>query len=201
MSQDTDPTTDPRYRVLTPSQGPGPYASMTLMYDGAENGVAPGTPGAVRVTGRVVDGAERPITAPDVLIEVLQGDQFVRTLTDDAGEFAFTVRKPEPTRLADGRLQAPFFHVILHVFPLPELHRTRLYFADETEANSADPLLSYLDDEDGRTLLAAPDDGGYRWEIRLSGERQTAFLVSLGEPSLLDGGETPSRPFREQLSV
>ncbi|WP_181781077.1 hypothetical protein [Pseudonocardia pini] len=174
---------------------------MTLMYEGAENGVDPRSPGAFTVTGRVVDGVGRPIAPPDVLIEVLAGDQFVRALTDDLGGFSFTVRKPERVGLAGRGLQAPFFHVVLHVFPLPELHRTRMYFADEEAANATDPLLGYLDEGDAATLVAEVDGSGYRWEIRLSGDQQTAFFAAPGEPSLLDGGQTPSRPFREQLNV
>ena len=56
---------------------------------------------------------------------------------------------------------------------------TRLYFGDEEEANAADPVLCSLryPDEVKRTLIAAPVDGGYRFDIRLQGEDETLFFA------------------------
>ena len=53
---------------------------------------------------------------------------------------------------------------------------TRIYFGDEPEANAADPLLSGLDPDRRATLIAAADDGGYRFDIHLQGDHETAFL-------------------------
>ena len=53
---------------------------------------------------------------------------------------------------------------------------TRLYFPDEQEANAADPLLSSLEPERRATLIAAPEDGGYRLDIHLQGDRETVFF-------------------------
>ena len=54
---------------------------------------------------------------------------------------------------------------------------TRCYFADEAGANAADPLLASLPPEERATLVAAPTPDGYRFDIRLQGERETVFLA------------------------
>ena len=58
---------------------------------------------------------------------------------------------------------------------------TRMYFADEAEANGKDPVLNLIEQVDRRaTLLAAREtrDGRavYRFDIRLQGEGETVFL-------------------------
>ena len=53
---------------------------------------------------------------------------------------------------------------------------TRIYFADEERANAADPLLSSLDPERRATLIAAAEDGGYRFDIHLQGDHETIFF-------------------------
>ena len=54
---------------------------------------------------------------------------------------------------------------------------TRLYFPDEAEANSADPVLSQLDEATRATLVAAHEDEALRFDIRLQGPQQTAFFA------------------------
>ena len=74
-------------------------------------------------------------------------------------------------------MQAP--HLEVSVFARGLLHRlvTRMYFPDEAEANSADPVLSSIDDPDARaTLVAEPVDGALRFDIRLQGPGETAFF-------------------------
>jgi len=74
-------------------------------------------------------------------------------------------------------MQAP--HLEVSVFARGLLHRlvTRMYFPDEAEANSADPVLSSIDDRDTRaTLVAEPIDGALRFDIRLQGLGETAFF-------------------------
>ncbi len=58
------------------------------------------------------------------------------------------------------------------------LHRTvtRIYFADEAEANAADPVLATVPEARRATLVAAPVDGGYRFDIRLQGDGETVFF-------------------------
>jgi protocatechuate 3,4-dioxygenase alpha subunit len=57
---------------------------------------------------------------------------------------------------------------------------TRIYFADEAEANAADPVLSALADPARRDTLIAPagaDDAcRFQFDIRLQGEHETVFF-------------------------
>jgi len=58
---------------------------------------------------------------------------------------------------------------------------TRMYFADEREANAVDPVLNLIElDVRRKTLLAEPArrDGKivYRFDIRLQGENETVFF-------------------------
>jgi protocatechuate 3,4-dioxygenase alpha subunit len=59
------------------------------------------------------------------------------------------------------------------------LHRciTRIYFADEAEANGSDPLLLSVPPERRLTLLAQPSEGGYTFDIRLQGPGETVFFA------------------------
>ena len=77
----------------------------------------------------------------------------------------------------EGGLQAP--HIDVSVFARGILDRvvTRVYFADETEANAEDVVLRGLPDEDRQTLLATPTEDGYRLDIHLQGERETVFFA------------------------
>jgi protocatechuate 3,4-dioxygenase alpha subunit len=58
---------------------------------------------------------------------------------------------------------------------------TRMYFADETEANAHDPVLNIIEQPSRReTLIARPEarDAGvvYVFDIHLQGERETVFF-------------------------
>ena len=156
----------------TPSQTVGPYFAVALTgYIGPEV-VPPETPGAIRIQGRVVDGAGAVV--PDAMVEIWQAGEpggFGRCGTDDAGRFEFVTVKPDP--VGD---QAP--HVDVSVFARGLLKRlvTRMYFADEQAANAGDPLLSTVPEDGRTTLLARPEDGGYRFDIRLQGEGETTFF-------------------------
>jgi protocatechuate 3,4-dioxygenase alpha subunit len=98
--------------------------------------------------------------------------------TDAEGRYAFVTVKPGPVPGPDGRLQAP--HVALAVLARGLLkHVTRVYFPDEQAANAADPVLSAIVDADERaTLVAVPEDGGLRFDVRLQGDRQTVFFAA-----------------------
>ena len=54
---------------------------------------------------------------------------------------------------------------------------TRLYLPDKEDANAADPVLSELDESERATLVARPEDGVLRFDIRLQGEGQTTFFL------------------------
>jgi protocatechuate 3,4-dioxygenase alpha subunit len=103
---------------------------------------------------------------------------FGRCPTDAAGGWAILTRKPGPVPGPDGTTQAP--HVDLSVFARGLLNRvvTRLYFPDEAEANAADPVLAGIADPDDRaTLLAEATGDGYRFDVRLQGDRETVFFA------------------------
>jgi protocatechuate 3,4-dioxygenase alpha subunit len=75
-------------------------------------------------------------------------------------------------------VQAP--HVDLSVFARGLLDRvvTRVYFPDEEQANAADPVLARIADPAARaTLVAAATDDGYRFDVRLQGDRETVFFA------------------------
>ena len=57
---------------VTPSQTIGPFFSVGLIWADGPDVVAAGTPGAVRIGGRVLDGAGDPV--PDALVETWQAD-------------------------------------------------------------------------------------------------------------------------------
>jgi protocatechuate 3,4-dioxygenase, alpha subunit len=54
---------------------------------------------------------------------------------------------------------------------------TRIYFADEAQANAADPLLTMVPVDRRETLIARAIDGGYRFDIRLQGSGETVFFA------------------------
>ena len=85
----------------TPSQTVGPYFSLGLFGRQANELSASGTPGAVRVSGRVLDGAGEPV--PDAMVEVWQADEegryrgdfgWGRSGCDAEGRFSFVTVKP-----------------------------------------------------------------------------------------------------------
>ena len=182
--------------ALTPSQTVGPYLSIALHWDDGPQVVPEGTPGAVWLRGRLLDGAGQPVT--DGLVETWQADPegrfdhpddprgaappsvpgfrgFGRSETLD-GEYAVLTVKPGRLPDGEGGLQAP--HVDLSVFARGLLDRvvTRLYFADEQEVNAADPVLQSLPPERRESLLARPTQDGYRLDLVLQGEGETVFF-------------------------
>ena len=166
----------------TPSQTVGPYLALGLPWGGGPSAVTPETPGATRISGLVLDGAGEPI--PDALVETWQSDPpageafrgFARCPTDDDGEWHVVTLRPGPVPGLDGRNQAP--HLAVSVFARGLLHRvvTRIYFADLSEANEADPVLASVPSTRRDTLLAQPTDDGYRFDIRLQGAGETVFF-------------------------
>lgn len=170
-------------RGITPAQTVGPFFRIGLSWTDGPHAVAPGTPGGIWISGRVLDGAGEPV--PDAVIETWQADPapddgfraFTRTPTDPAGRYALHTLKPGPVPGPDATTQAP--HLVVSVFARGLLDRvvTRIYFADEIDANAHDPVLSrVVDDADRATLIAGTQDGGYVFDIRLQGEGETVFF-------------------------
>ncbi len=168
-------------RQPTPGQTVGPFFSFALEYDGDAVLVPDDHPGAVRLHGRVYDGAGQPV--PDALIELWQADPDGRPVraagslrrggatftgwgrcgTDAEGRYAFTTLVPG----------APFFALAVFARGLLDGLFTRAYLP----AAAGDPFLRTVDAERRRTLLAVADDGGYEFDIRLQGEGETVFLA------------------------
>jgi protocatechuate 3,4-dioxygenase alpha subunit len=181
----------------TPSQTVGPYFAIGLPWAAGPYAVAADTRGAIRITGVVYDGRGDPV--PDSLVETWQADPegrfadlhgygggselegfrgFARCGYEDGdGSFEIVTVKPGRVRGPEVVLQAP--HIDVSVFARGLLHRcvTRIYFADEQQANATDPVLRSVPAERRETLLALPADDGYRFDIRLQGPGETVFFA------------------------
>jgi protocatechuate 3,4-dioxygenase, alpha subunit len=162
--------------MTTPSQTVGPFFRLGLCVRPNEE-VVPG--GAVRIRGLVLDGAGEPV--PDALVETWQADPegryrgdfgWGRSGTDDDGSFRFVTVKPGPV---DG--QAPHLVVLVFARGLLKPVLTRMYFPGEP-SNETDPVLAAVPGDQRSTLVAEPDgEGGLRFDVRLQGDRQTAFFA------------------------
>jgi protocatechuate 3,4-dioxygenase alpha subunit len=150
----------------TPSQTVGPFYSIGLCRR-ADN--APGE--EIELVGTVYDGEGAPIG--DAVVEVWDavGRQWGRSGTDADGRFHFTLAKP--TRAGD---DAPRLDAYVFARGLLRHQLTRIYFPDEAEANAADPVLSSLAEEERATLVAVPEDGALRFDVRMQGDRATVFF-------------------------
>jgi protocatechuate 3,4-dioxygenase alpha subunit len=181
----------------TPSATVGPYLAIGLTWPDGVWAAAEGTSGAFWIRGRVFDGAGDLV--PDAMIETWQADPdggfpspedprgaseypgfrgFARSHTaEPAGEFAVFTLKPGRLPDGEGGLQAP--HIDVSVFARGMLDRvvTRIYFADEAEANAEDAVLRGLTDEQRRTLVAERSGDGYTLDIHLQGDRETVFFA------------------------
>lgn len=186
---------------ITPSQTVGPFLAIGLPWPDGPYVVAEDTPGAIVITGRVLDGAGEPL--PDAVVETWQADPdsgfdhpddprgqvvpevkefrgFGRSMTDAGGSFRIVTLRPGPLPAPGGGTEAP--HIDVSVFARGLLDRvvTRIYLPDEPEANAADPVLASIGDPARRQTLIAQAAGGrgpeFRFDIRLQGERETVFF-------------------------
>ena len=186
---------------ITASQTVGPFLKIGLVREGQEYVVPKNTNGALKVQGRVYDGEGKPV--PDAMIEIWQANVhgkynhpedlsdaelvkgfngFGRSCTDEEGCFFFVTVKPGRVSGLGNTLQAP--HMAINVFARGMLKQqvTRLYFSDEINANSEDPVLNSIEDAEVRNTLVASkvdDENGmtcYKFNIHLQGEKETAFF-------------------------
>jgi protocatechuate 3,4-dioxygenase alpha subunit len=187
---------------VTPSQTVGPFLAIGLPWADGPFVVPEGTPGAITITGQVLDVAGDPVT--DALVETWQADAdsrfnhpddprgaagpatpgfrgFGRCATDQDGRYRIVTIRPGPLPCPAGGAEAP--HLDVSVFARGLLDRvvTRIYFADEAEANASDPVLSAIAAPERReTLLARAVPGGrpneFKFDIRLRGPRETVFF-------------------------
>ncbi len=188
-------------RGTTPSQTVGPFHRIMVPWEGGAELVAPDDPLAIRIEGRILDGAGQPVD--DSVIEIWQAnvhgryahsedtrevplvqgfDGFGRAITDGEGRFTIVTVKPGCVPGHGDTVQAP--HICLLVFARGLLKQlvTRVYFADEAAANEQDPmLLSIKESGRGDTLLAVRQEGRgappvYEFDIHLQGLRETVFF-------------------------
>jgi protocatechuate 3,4-dioxygenase alpha subunit len=163
--------------MQSPSQTSGPLFGFALMFEGSNEAVPPGSAGAVRIEGAVIDGDGLPVYWPECFLEFWSGEQFARTRTDEDGNFAVVVRKPNPQATPDGSIQAPHLNVAVFARGLLKQAQTRVYFPDESAANDADPILELVPQEDRQLLVARPDGELLRFDIHLQGENETPFFA------------------------
>jgi protocatechuate 3,4-dioxygenase alpha subunit len=189
----------------TPSQTVGPYFAYGLtpeQYGYPFRALAgpvlvdDDTPGErIRIAGRVLDGAGDPV--PDAMLEIWQADDQGRyahpadprasnlrftgfgrcgTGTDRDHRFLFDTIKPGP--IGDG--QAPHVNLILFMRGMLSHLYTRIYFADEAEANARDPVLSRVDESRRHTMIATrqttPAGTVYRFDLHMQGPDETVFF-------------------------
>lgn len=178
-------------RVPTPGQTVGPFYGYALPFEKDNELLAPGSPGTIRLQGTVYDGAGE--TVPDAILEIWQPDadgkivQQTGSLVRDgytftgwgrcavgySGVYTFTTVNPGPT--APGA--AAFISVALFARGLTNRLFTRIYLPENEEALARDALLSSLEPERRKTLIARRDpDRGLTWDVHLQGEDETVFL-------------------------
>lgn len=168
----------------TPGQTVGPFFGYSLPYAGGPDLVPPGRADAVRLHGRVLDGAGDPV--PDAVLELWQADPegivvqragslrrdgwtftgWGRAETDAEGRYCFTTLRPGSV---DGG--APFFALVVLARGLLDRLLTRAYLPGADD----DPFLATLGERRG-TLLATEDATGFAFDVHLQGERETVFL-------------------------
>jgi len=193
---------------ITPSQTVGPYFAYCLTPDDyptrtlfSANLTVPALAGhVIRIEGRVLDGDGAPVS--DAMVEIWQADPdgryahpadlgrpsnsgftgFGRAACDAEGRYSFTTVKPGRVPGPNGIVQAP--HIAMTVFARGMLAHlwTRIYFADEAEANAGDPVLALVTDPAARATLIAQREPGaqaaYRFDIRLQGDGETVFFAA-----------------------
>lgn len=174
-----------------PGQTVGPFFHLGLEYPQMNELVPPANPRAIRLHGRVTDGAGAPV--PDAVIEIWQADAqghivqqpgslrrdgwtftgWGRAATDPDGLYSFATVEPGAT--TPGR--PPFFAVTVFARGLLDRLFTRAYLPGDAEALAADPLLAALDADRRDTLITKRVDQGLRFDIALQGENETVFLA------------------------
>jgi len=184
----------------TPGQTIGPFYGFALPYAGGPDLVPADHPDAIRLGGRVLDGAGDPV--PDALLELWQTGSdgrpvqepgslrrtadgpftgWGRVETDPEGRWAFTTLRPGTV----------YWALTVFARGLLDGLRTRIYLPEHTD----DPFLATLPPDRAATIVAAAVEGGYAFDVRLQGEGETVFLterphVGRGATSAARGLET-----------
>ena len=192
----------------TASQTAGPYVhiGLTPNFCGI-GGVYPADLGTtmrneetrgqrITVTGRVIDGGNKPLT--DCVVEIWQADStglypspgewrgdadpnfsgWGRCPADsETGEYRFETIKPGRVPAKDGRLQAPHISFWIVARGINIGLNTRMYVSDEADANAEDPILARIEHRSRvPTLVATKDGSTYTFDIYLQGPDETVFF-------------------------
>jgi protocatechuate 3,4-dioxygenase alpha subunit len=156
----------------------------------------------IRLEGMIFDGTGSVVR--DALVEIWQADAngrydhpedrregkpldpafrgFGRAAADfETGLWWFETVKPGKVPGRHGTVMAPHLNVTIFARGINIHLNTRIYFADEAEANAQDPVLRLVEQEARRqTLLARREEREgrvvYRFDIRLRGENETVFF-------------------------
>jgi protocatechuate 3,4-dioxygenase beta subunit len=171
-------------------------SDLTIQYSGEPIGER------IVVTGRIIDGAGRPLRRQ--LVEIWQANacgRYVhkrdqhpapldpnftgigRTLTDDEGVYRFTTIKPGPYPWRNHDNAWRPAHIHFSLFGTDFAHRmiTQMYFPGDP-LFPFDPIFQSVNDHKARGRLVATYDHdisiaewatGYRWDIVLSGADRT----------------------------
>ncbi len=151
----------------------------------------------ILIKGRIFDG--HGVVVPDAVIELWQADPlglyrtipidtqntetgftgFGRLGTGTAPEnrYSFVTLKPG----SRSPHEAPCINVMLFMRGSLRGLYTRLYFSDETEANTHDTLLSSVDADRRHTLIAQRREQAgqviYDFDVYMQGEQETVFFA------------------------
>jgi protocatechuate 3,4-dioxygenase alpha subunit len=187
--------TDPLRLGPTPSATVGPYLAIGLTWPDGIWAANEGAEGGFWIRGRVFDGAGDVV--PDAMVETWQADPeggfpspedprgastypgfrgYARSQTL-TGEFEIFTLKPGRVPDGEGGLQAPHIDVSLFARGILDRVVTRIYLADEADANGEDVVLRGLTEDQRQTLIATPSDDGYRLDFHLQGDRETVFFA------------------------
>jgi protocatechuate 3,4-dioxygenase, alpha subunit len=156
----------------------------------------------IRLEGMIFDGTGSVVR--DALVEIWQADAngrydhpedrregkpvdpafrgFGRVAADfETGLWWFETVKPGRVPGRHGTVMAPHLNVTVFARGINIHLNTRIYFADEAEANAQDPVLQLVEQEARRqTLFARREEREgrvvHRFDIRLQGENETVFF-------------------------
>ena len=165
----------------TPSQTIGPFFAYGLVseqygypFTQVVNGTIAGEGQRISIIGQVLDGKDEPIS--DALIEIWQAEGgFARYGTGTTPDHSYTFSTIKPGRRSSA--EAPHLTVIVFMRGLLSHLYTRIYFADEEEANKSDNILKNLPNTRRRTLIAkSVGQAQYQFDIHLQGEHETVFF-------------------------
>jgi protocatechuate 3,4-dioxygenase alpha subunit len=178
------------------SQTVGPYLHIGLDWLNTRDIAGKRIQGErVAIAGRLIDGNGNGVN--DGVIEIWQANAagkyahpedtqqkplekgwrgFGRIPTDAKGGFRFTTIKPGRVPGPEAGLQAP--HLVVSIFMRGMLKQlaTRIYFPDETAANTEDPVLRLVPAARRATLIPKQKGKTLEWNIVLQGKGETVFF-------------------------